>query len=392
MLLQTELQVLVCMRFESAARIWRPMGQCCVFELCVLDRAPVATTASVCICLYIRKCLDARLRRTDIEMSTAARPPGKLKWSPEEEEALRAGVAMCVRLRFYCYCILIAILDRYGKGKWRAIQKDARFSAILANRSNIDLKDKWRNLNIKGPCNTSNKAASKRARRPPSPTADSAADIDSEATTAQHMAVIDHVLRVVGFFDDEAVDSPLPSDSGAATNTSASSAKRHLDDACTTVEIYTPHVPIKRPRTERRPKATGPPRPASDDMLLAGVAVDSAARGGSADVDSVCAWVEGHFLVSPLFRDRALAALERLVSQGRLCAVGDGRFTLARTPVDASAELDKAAAVAAAKLTSHVMACVLMQQRWEQERGAGCATNEMLGVERAGLPGLAASH
>lgn len=200
------------------------------------------------------------------------------------------------------------------------------------------------------------------------------------------MAVIDHVLRVVGFFDDEAVDSAHSGDSG--TNASASSAKRPLpDDLCAAVELYTPHVPTKRPRTERRPNPSDPLRPASDDMLLAGVAVDSAARGGSADVDSVCAWVEGHFFVSPLFRDRALAALERLVAQGRLSSVGEGRFALART--DATAELDKAAAVAAAKLTSHVMACVLMQQRWEQERAGGCATSEML-VDR--LPGLAASH
>ena len=325
--------------------------------------------------------------------STAARPPGKLKWSPEEEAALRAGVAMYVSCT-NIYSPSLTCSDRYGKGKWRAIQKDARFAAVLANRSNIDLKDKWRNLNIKGPSSTSNKpSVAKRARRPASPTAESAADIDSEATTAQHMAVIDHVLRVVGFFDDEAVDSPLASDS--TTDASASSAKRPLDDACPAVELYAPHVPTKRPRTGRRPP-TDAPRPASDDMLLAGVAVDSAARGGSADVDSVCAWVEGHFLVSPLFRDRALAALDRLVSQGRLCSVGERRFALARTSVDTSAELDKAAAVAAAKLTSHVMACVLMQQRWEQERVVGCAStthapHEMLGVER-GLPGLAASH
>lgn len=31
-------------------------------------------------------------------MSAAARPPGKLKWSPEEEAALRAGVAMYVEI------------------------------------------------------------------------------------------------------------------------------------------------------------------------------------------------------------------------------------------------------------------------------------------------------
>ncbi|KAK9811062.1 hypothetical protein WJX73_010075 [Symbiochloris irregularis] len=54
----------------------------------------------------------------------------KQKWTPEEEQALRAGVA------------------RYGVGKWRLIQKDEEFTETLCNRSNVDLKDKWRNLNM----------------------------------------------------------------------------------------------------------------------------------------------------------------------------------------------------------------------------------------------------
>ncbi|CAL9755384.1 unnamed protein product [Musa acuminata subsp. burmannicoides] len=54
----------------------------------------------------------------------------KQKWTAEEEEALRAGV------------------DKHGAGKWRTIQKDPEFSRCLATRSNIDLKDKWRNMSI----------------------------------------------------------------------------------------------------------------------------------------------------------------------------------------------------------------------------------------------------
>ncbi|KAG1367647.1 single myb histone 4 [Cocos nucifera] len=46
----------------------------------------------------------------------------KQKWTPEEEEALRAGVG------------------KHGAGKWRTIQKDAEFSHCLSTRSNIDLK------------------------------------------------------------------------------------------------------------------------------------------------------------------------------------------------------------------------------------------------------------
>ncbi|XP_031489206.1 single myb histone 4-like isoform X1 [Nymphaea colorata] len=54
----------------------------------------------------------------------------KQKWTAEEEEALRAGV------------------DKHGAGKWRNIQKDPEFACWLAARSNIDLKDKWRNMNV----------------------------------------------------------------------------------------------------------------------------------------------------------------------------------------------------------------------------------------------------
>lgn len=54
----------------------------------------------------------------------------KQKWTREEEAALKAGV------------------DKHGPGKWKTILTDSDFSDALTNRSNIDLKDKWRNLGI----------------------------------------------------------------------------------------------------------------------------------------------------------------------------------------------------------------------------------------------------
>ncbi|KDP33848.1 hypothetical protein JCGZ_07419 [Jatropha curcas] len=54
----------------------------------------------------------------------------KQKWTAEEEEALRAGVA------------------KHGTGKWKNIQKDPEFNPFLFARSNIDLKDKWRNMSV----------------------------------------------------------------------------------------------------------------------------------------------------------------------------------------------------------------------------------------------------
>ncbi|KAI6671760.1 hypothetical protein NL676_006645 [Syzygium grande] len=54
----------------------------------------------------------------------------KLKWTKDEEGALLAGIA------------------KHGPGKWKNILKDPEFAPALLNRSNIDLKDKWRNLSV----------------------------------------------------------------------------------------------------------------------------------------------------------------------------------------------------------------------------------------------------
>ncbi|KAL6494642.1 hypothetical protein OROGR_031442 [Orobanche gracilis] len=54
----------------------------------------------------------------------------KQKWTPEEEAALKSGVL------------------KHGPGKWRTILKDPQFSGVLYIRSNVDLKDKWRNMSV----------------------------------------------------------------------------------------------------------------------------------------------------------------------------------------------------------------------------------------------------
>ncbi|KAJ7967589.1 Telomere repeat-binding factor 1 [Quillaja saponaria] len=54
----------------------------------------------------------------------------KQKWTPEEEAALKAGIV------------------KHGAGKWRTILKDPEFSGVLYLRSNVDLKDKWRNMSV----------------------------------------------------------------------------------------------------------------------------------------------------------------------------------------------------------------------------------------------------
>ncbi|CAG7865034.1 hypothetical protein HID58_035064 [Brassica napus] len=52
----------------------------------------------------------------------------KKMWTPKEVTALRDGVR------------------KYGSGKWSGILSDSKYGRALKARSNVDLKDKWRNL------------------------------------------------------------------------------------------------------------------------------------------------------------------------------------------------------------------------------------------------------
>ncbi|KAK9673488.1 hypothetical protein RND81_12G170600 [Saponaria officinalis] len=50
------------------------------------------------------------------------------RWAPSEEDTLREGV------------------EKYGRGSWKAILTDAKFGEVFQGRTEIDLKDKWRNM------------------------------------------------------------------------------------------------------------------------------------------------------------------------------------------------------------------------------------------------------
>ena len=52
----------------------------------------------------------------------------KVRWTQEEEDALRKGV------------------KDHGTGRWKHIKHDPKYKEVLNNRSNVDLKDKWRNI------------------------------------------------------------------------------------------------------------------------------------------------------------------------------------------------------------------------------------------------------
>ncbi|KAK1363718.1 MYB transcription factor [Heracleum sosnowskyi] len=55
-----------------------------------------------------------------------------IKWSAEEEAAIRDGIA------------------KHGLGKWQTILNDPEFSTVLILRTNVGIKDKWRNMITKG--------------------------------------------------------------------------------------------------------------------------------------------------------------------------------------------------------------------------------------------------
>ncbi|KAL1547788.1 telomere repeat-binding factor 4-like [Salvia divinorum] len=97
----------------------------------------------------------------------------KQKWTAEEEEALRAGVA------------------KHGAGKWKNIQRDPEFNHLLYARSNIDLKDKWRNLSVASgqgqrdkPKATKGKANPAEAPATPLPTAQTSGSVAPSSKSA----------------------------------------------------------------------------------------------------------------------------------------------------------------------------------------------------------------
>ncbi|CAH2064582.1 unnamed protein product [Thlaspi arvense] len=85
----------------------------------------------------------------------------KQKWTSDEETALKAGVL------------------KHGTGKWRTILSDPEFGSVLKSRSNVDLKDKWRNISVTALFGSRRKAKLAHKRTP-----SSGANQDADNTTA----------------------------------------------------------------------------------------------------------------------------------------------------------------------------------------------------------------
>eukprot|EP00252_Welwitschia_mirabilis_P007112 TRINITY_DN181_c0_g1_i1.p1 TRINITY_DN181_c0_g1~~TRINITY_DN181_c0_g1_i1.p1 ORF type:complete len:163 (-),score=31.68 TRINITY_DN181_c0_g1_i1:387-875(-) len=141
----------------------------------------------------------------------------KQKWTEAEESALKAGV------------------EKYGPGKWKTILSDPVFALVLSARSNVDLKDKWRNLNplnnVPGESRDRKRSKKSKTDSSPSPTSNSSSSsgslqrsgvkykgdctVDWEVSSSQE-AIVPVSLQPGGAEDQLFLDTELLEDEDAA--------------------------------------------------------------------------------------------------------------------------------------------------------------------------------
>ncbi|CAH8280969.1 unnamed protein product [Arabidopsis lyrata] len=126
----------------------------------------------------------------------------KQKWTPEEEAALKAGVL------------------KHGTGKWRTILSDTEFSLILKSRSNVDLKDKWRNISVTALWGSRKKAKLALKMTPP-------ATIQDDNNTA---------LSIVALANDDERAKPTSPGGSCASKRSITSLDKIILEAITNLK------------------------------------------------------------------------------------------------------------------------------------------------------------
>ncbi|KAI3860909.1 hypothetical protein MKX03_033594 [Papaver bracteatum] len=157
-------------------------------------------------------------------------PRRKLKWTLPEEEALRSGV------------------NKHGAGKWKTIVTDPEFGPYLVSRTNVDLKDKWRNMSGESsyrpkaklvPTTTFSKTPSKSAICHPADV-----EVHTEAKRQGKRAdCVPAVVEIIDCFEDsrkqDACDESTVSDIGASegslevsSNRSCGEISGMVDNSC----------------------------------------------------------------------------------------------------------------------------------------------------------------
>ncbi|KAK4267266.1 hypothetical protein QN277_024066 [Acacia crassicarpa] len=168
----------------------------------------------------------------------------KQKWTADEEEALLAGIA------------------KHGPGKWKNILKDPEFAPFLTSRSNIDLKDKWRNLSV----NPAAQGSKDKARNP-----------KIKAIMPAPVASIQNAT------------SAAPVHQSAATDTASEDASQKAD-------------------VKNAPRYNG--------MVFEALSTIKDANG--CDINTIVGFIEKRHEVPPNFRRALSTRLRRLVAQGKL--------------------------------------------------------------------------
>uniref|UniRef100_A0A7N0V980 MYB transcription factor n=1 Tax=Kalanchoe fedtschenkoi TaxID=63787 RepID=A0A7N0V980_KALFE len=170
----------------------------------------------------------------------------KLKWTAEEEEALLSGIA------------------RHGAGKWKNILTDPEFAPVFSKRTNIDLKDKWRNLTVSS---TGHHGMKDKTRIPKLKSL--MASTSSNAQRNESLAVVPH-------------ETPLDV---------------VMEDA---------------PNGTHEPKNA----PKYNDMIFEAISAAKDAKG--LDINAIITFIEKKQEVPPNFRRLLSSKLRRLVTQGKL--------------------------------------------------------------------------
>lgn len=231
---------------------------------------------------------------------------GKQRWSQEEEAALQKGVS------------------RHGAGKWRLIQKDRELGPLLISRSNVDLKDKWRNLTADQSSKSASKSrasgtgggrGSKRSRRerrsetpPPRIAATTKRTAAAAAAAAAAVSTIPTVEQEDGSSGRE--DSRAP-----RRQRRKQSPKRHdrMAPAVAAAVLMTgSHATSSGGGSSgTRPPSTIKP----EDMVVAAVISLGSAMCTQA---AIIQWIQGQYHVGRDLERRLPKVLTELVSVGRL--------------------------------------------------------------------------
>ncbi|CAN6541186.1 unnamed protein product [Malus baccata var. baccata] len=217
----------------------------------------------------------------------------KQKWTVEEEEALRAGVR------------------KHGTGKWKDIQKDPEFNPFLSSRSNIDLKDKWRNMTVSG-------TGPREKSRPKTRT--------NQDVTVAPVSVPQTSAAAPVRHDSPAAAAPVRRDSPAAApggrDSPAATPVRRDAPAATPVRRDAPtETPVRRDTTPvADDSATGLsdaiPAQVCNAMIFEALSASTDPNG--LDTSAIASYIEQRIEVPQNFRRSLTGRLRRLVLQDKL--------------------------------------------------------------------------